>query len=73
MNDREPLKRKTFHDKIFGKHFGDKWYICKTLFEQLFIDGIHYVTKLRKNMKSYLMYIHDKILLKKKALIETVE
>lgn len=72
VDDREPLKQKSFHDKIFGKLFGDKEYICRTLFEQLFIDGIHLITKLRKNMKNCLMHIHDKILLKKRALIETV-
>lgn len=33
VDDREPLKQKSFHDKIFGKLFGDKGYICKTLFE----------------------------------------
>ena len=72
VNDREPLKQKSFHDKIFGKLFGDKGYISKTLFDELFIDGIHLITKLRKNMKNCLMHIHDKILLKKRALIETV-
>lgn len=72
VDDREPLKQKSFHDKIFGKLFGDKGYICKNLFEQLFIDGIHLITKLRKNMKNCLMHIYDKILLKKRALIETV-
>lgn len=72
VDDREPLKNKSFHDKIFGKLFGDKGYISKTLFEQLFINGIHLITKLRKNMKNSLMHIQDKILLKKRALIETV-
>jgi hypothetical protein len=72
INDREPLKQKSFHERIFGKLFGDKGYISQTLFEQLFIDGIHLITKIRKNMKNCLMHIHDKILLKKRALIETV-
>lgn len=72
VDDRDPLKSKTFHDRIFGKLVGDKGYISKTLFEQLFIDGVHLITKLRKNMKNCLMHIHDKILLKKRALIETV-
>lgn len=72
INDREPLKQKSFHDRIFGKLIGDKGYISQTLFEQLFIDGIHLITKIRKNMKNCLMHIHDKILLKKRALIETV-
>jgi hypothetical protein len=35
VDDREPLKNKNFHDKIFGKLFGDKGYISKTLFDEL--------------------------------------
>jgi len=72
VDDREPLRNKSFHDKIFGKLFGDKGYICKTLFEQLFVNGIHLITKIRKNMKNSLMHIQDKLILKKRALIETV-
>jgi len=72
VDDRDPLRNKSFHDKIFGKLFGDKGYICKTLFEQLFINGVHLITKIRKNMKNSLMHIQDKIILKKRALIETV-
>ena len=72
VDDREPLKNKNFHKSVFGKLFGDKGYIGKTLFEELFIDGIHLITKLRKNMKNSLMHIHEKVLLKKRALIESV-
>jgi len=72
VDDREPLKNKSFHKKVFGKLFGDKGYISQTLFEQLFIDGIHLITKIRKNMKNSLMQIKDKIILRKRALIETV-
>lgn len=72
VDDREPLKDKRFHDNVFGKLIGDKGYICKTLFEQLFINGIHLITKIRKNMKNSLMHIHDKILLRKRGIIETV-
>jgi Transposase DDE domain len=72
IDDREPLKQKSFHEKIFGKLFGDKGYISQSLFEQLFIDGIHLVTRLRKNMKNSLMHIHDRLLLKKRAIIESV-
>jgi hypothetical protein len=72
VDDREPLKNKSFHKKVFGKLFGDKGYISQTLFEQLFIDGIHLVTKIRKNMKNSLMLLKDKIILRKRALIETV-
>ena len=72
VDDREPLKNKNFHDKIFGKLVGDKGYISKTLFDELFINGIHLITKIRKNMKNSLMLLQDKILLRKRALIETV-
>lgn len=71
-DDREPLKNKRFHNKVFGKLFGDKGYIGQDLFEMLFVDGIHLITKLRKNMKNCLMHTSDKILLRKRALIETV-
>lgn len=45
VNDREPLKHKSFYDRIFRKLIGDKGYICKTLFKQLFVDGIHLLPK----------------------------
>ena len=72
VDDRYPLKNKSFHENLFGKLFADKGYIGQDLFENLFIDGIHLITKVRKNMKNSLMHIHDKILLKKRALIECV-
>ncbi len=72
VDDREPLKNKSFHKKVFGKLVGDKGYISQNLFEQLFIDGIHLITKIRKNMKNSLMLIRDKIILRQRALIETV-
>ena len=72
VDDREPLKSNDFHKRIFGKLFGDKGYISQNLFEQLFIDGVHLVTKIRKNMKNSLMHLHDKVYLRKRALIETV-
>jgi hypothetical protein len=59
--------------KIFGKLFGDKGYIVnKDLFEKLLFNGVHLITKLRKNMKNKLMPLEDKLLLKKRGLIESV-
>ena len=72
VDDREPLKSNNFHKRIFGKLFGDKGYIGKDLFEQLFIDGVHLVTKIKKNMKNSIMLLQDKIMLRKRSLIETV-
>ena len=40
--------------------------------EMLFVDDIHLVTKIKKNMKNSLMNLYDKILLRKRALVETV-
>lgn len=62
----------TFRGRIFGKLFGHKGYISKDLFEQLFMDGVHPVTKIKKNMKNALMLMHDQIMLRKRDLIETV-
>jgi hypothetical protein len=72
VDDREPLKNQRFHQKVFGKIFADKGYISQDLFEELFVDGIHLITKIKKNMKNSLMLLSDKIYLRKRALIETV-
>ena len=72
VDDREPLKDSNFLNKIFGKLFADKGYIGQKLFEQLFIDGIHLITGLKRNMKNCIMSISDKILLRKRSIIETI-
>lgn len=71
-DDREPLKNKKFTERLFGKLFADRGYISQDLFESLFVDDIHLVTKIRKNMKNSLMNLYDKIMLRKRAVIETV-
>lgn len=72
VDDREPLKDKSFIYNLFGKLVGDKGYISKDLFDKLFVDGIQLITKLKKNMKGCTMSIGDTLLLRKRALIETV-
>ena len=49
-----------------------KGYISKNLFQRLFVDGIQFITKLKNNMKGALMSASDKLLLRKRAIIETV-
>ena len=71
LDDREPLKSRRFHDKLFGKIFADRGYISQDLFDKLFLDAIHLITTRRKNMKNSLMFTRDKIYLRKPALIET--
>ncbi|SPR13649.1 transposase [Orientia tsutsugamushi] len=54
------------------KLFGDKAYISKDLFHQLFSNGLRLFTNLRKDMKTYLLDIDDKLLLNKRSLIKSV-
>ena len=72
VDDREPLKNESFLRAVFGKLYGDKGYISKELQELLFVDGIHLITSIRNNMKNSLMTMADKILLRKRSVIETV-
>ena len=72
VDDRKPLEYKVFVDLIYGKLVGDKGYISKNLFEKLFVDGIQLITKLKNNMKGAMMSVSDKLLLRKRAIIETV-
>ena len=72
VDDREPLKDSNFLNKIFGKIFADKGYIGKQLFEQLFVEGIHLITGLKRNMKNSLMSVGDRIMLRKRSIIETI-
>lgn len=72
VDDREPLKVKDFVKEIYGKLVGDKGYISKELFHELFTDGIQLITKVRNNMKNCLMSVSDKILIRKRAVIESV-
>lgn len=71
-DDRTPLKQERFLDKIYGKLFADKGYVGKDLAKLLFIDGIQIITHIKNNMKNCLMTLSDKILLRKRSVIETV-
>ncbi|KJV70568.1 transposase DDE domain protein [Orientia tsutsugamushi str. UT76] len=57
---------------LSGKLFGDKAYISKELFHQLFSNSLRLFTNLHKDMKTYLLDIDDKRLLNKRSLIESV-
>jgi transposase len=72
VDDRKPVPRLV--RKLFGKVFGDKGYISQPLYELLRQTfGIQLVTKLRSNAKNRLpMPLMDRILLRKRAIIESV-
>ena len=72
VDDREPLSSEGFLRAVFGKRFADKGYISQQLSQILFVDGIHLVTGMRSNMKNSLMSLSDKIMLRKRSVIETV-
>lgn len=72
VDDRKPLEYESFISQIYGKLVGDKGYISKELFNRLFVDGIQLITKLKSNMKGSMMSISDRILLRKRAIIETI-
>ena len=72
IDDRKPLEHKAFMEFLYGKLIGDKGYIGKELFQRLFVDGIQLITKLKSNMKGALMTMSDRLLTRKRAIIETV-
>ena len=72
VDDREPLKNESFLKAIFGKLFADKGYISDKLTKILFVNDIHLITSIRNNMKNSLMTMSDKIMLRKRSVIETV-
>lgn len=71
VDDREPVP--TLCRRLFGKLIADRGYISQPLFEQLLNTfGVQLITKLRKNMKNRLLPRIDKLLLRKRAIIESV-
>jgi hypothetical protein len=58
---------------LFGKLIADRGYISQPLFEQLLETfNVQLITRIKKNMKNRLMPMIDKILLRKRAIIESV-
>ena len=71
-DDRKPLEDKRFIEAICDKLVADRGYISHNLFNRLFVDGILLITKLKSNMKGALIRVSDKLLLRKRAIIESV-
>ena len=72
VDDRNPEVFNVLSRKLFGDLFADKGYIAKKLFDALWNDGIHLVTGIKSNMKNQLMSMREKILLRKRSVIETI-
>jgi hypothetical protein len=70
VDDRQPVPH--LAKSLFGKLFGDKGYISQPLADQLLEQDVQLITGLRKNMKNRLLALFDKLMLRKRALIETI-
>jgi hypothetical protein len=71
VSDNDPQILDNILNGLEGKCYGDKGYLSK-LFEKYYMQGIQIITKLRKNMKNKLMQFTDKLWLRKRAVIESV-
>ena len=70
VDDRKPTP--FLFEDLFGKVFADKGYISKKLFAELLQENIQLITGIRKNMDNRLMDLEDKLLLRKRSIIETI-
>lgn len=71
VDDRQPVR--DLLSNLFGKIFADRGYVSQKLAAQLLQDfGIEFFAKPRRNMKNKLMRLHDKLLSRKRSIIETI-
>lgn len=70
VDDRKPVP--DLVKGLVGKLVGDKGYISQKLFDELMGQGLKLITKIKKNMKNKLMPLVDKLLLRKRAIVESV-
>ena len=70
VDDRKPVP--ALSKRLWGKLFGDKGYISQELSELLRADKVQLITKVKKNMKNKFVSFFDKLLLRKRAIIETI-
>ena len=70
VDDRDPID--LMSTNMIGKLFGDKGYISMALNETLLSRGLQLITGIRKNMKNKLLLLIDKLLLRKRSMIESI-
>lgn len=70
-DDRTPVLK--LLQQLFGKVFADKGYVSQKLAQQLLESaGIPLITKLKRNMKQRLMPLSERLMLRKRSIIETI-
>lgn len=70
VDDRTPVPKMT--EKLFGFIALDKGYISAKLFQELYKRGLKIIVGIRKGMQNMLMNTAEKLLLRKRFVIETV-
>jgi hypothetical protein len=70
VNDRTPVPHMV--KDLTAKLIGDKGYLSKKLFQELFEGGVTLLTKIKKNMKNCLMDMTDKLMLMRRSFVETI-
>lgn len=69
-DDRTPVPFLAKH--LFGKLFGDRGYLSEKLTQLLAAQDVELITTVRKNMKPKVLAAFDKLLLRKRCIIETL-
>ncbi len=68
---RKPLPK--LARQLYGKLFGDKGYLSQALFRRLLTElGVHLITHRKRKMVNQLVPLADKVLLRKRAIIESI-
>lgn len=71
IDDRQPIPQ--LLQFLFGKVFADRGDVSQSLSEKLLQDfGIEFFAKPKRNMKNRLIRLHDKLLSRKRSIIETI-
>lgn len=71
VDDRQPVPQMV--QRLFGKLFGDKGYLSQKLQAELLKTfHVQLITKLRRNMRNRLMPLADRLLLRKRTIVETI-
>jgi len=70
VDERKPVP--FLSQNLWGNLFGDKGYISQKLFDTLFENNLKLVTPYKKTMKNKLVDLWEKLMLRKRSLIETV-
>lgn len=71
VDDRRPVPK--LAQRLWGRLFGDRGYLSQPLTRELLqTRQLRLVTHLKRNMANRLLLLHEKVILRRRALVETV-